>query len=102
MVIGFANDTAFSQLDEHGFVATFRESRRARPNCETWCNRGRGKEKEFDVRVIELGETTPNGDKITQYRPLSGFQSEDDWRNAMADLNDELPESGWLYLVTKQ
>lgn len=104
MVISFTDDTAFEYLDEYGYVVTFRESRRKRPNCETWCNRGRGLPKEFDVRVSEICRADPGGvdTDLSTFATASGFGDAVSWRAAIRQLNDGDTGEGWLYLVTKE
>lgn len=110
MVISFAEDDAFEHLKEHGFVVTFREQRRENSDCDTWVNRGRGKQKEFDVHITELcrQELGPNGYPKGNYNPMfqlqsaSGFGDLDRWIGAIHRVNNEMPSEGWLYLVSKK
>lgn len=101
MVISFSSDPAFLHLEEHGYVATFRKSRRENPNCETWCNRGRGETKEFDVRITEVGEVAPIAEELAPFALMSGFGEVRPWQQEIHELNGTLPDSGWLYFVTK-
>lgn len=100
MVISFSHDMPWRELVEEGEVITFRKSRRARPNCTTWCNRGRGKTKEFDVEIKEIGEVEPSSKNLKPYAGKSGFGSVSAWREAIADLNGNIPATGYLYRVT--
>jgi hypothetical protein len=102
MVISFSHDTAYNQLQDYGYVVTFRADRRERPNCETWANRGRGKTKEFDVRVSEICRTEPLEQDIAVFAPVSGFNSPTKWRKAIRELNGDLSGEGYLYLVTRE
>lgn len=101
MVISFSNDFAFSFLETEGYVATFRAQRRKRPNCETWCNRGRGEPKEFDVRVTEVGEFFPTAGMLDPLAGASGFDVPSAWVEAIQEYHSS-PEAGWVYLVTRQ
>lgn len=101
MVITFSHDTAFSQLDEYGYVVTFRKQRRKRPNCKTWMNRKRGGEKVADVRISELGWIQLHGDRLREFVGPSGFDGVGQWQSAIVEFNDgELPDDGYLYMVT--
>jgi hypothetical protein len=100
MVISFNNDIAWRQLVDHGEVVTFRKRRRENPNCETWCNRGRGQTKEFDVKIEEIGKVVPEREPLLPYLKRSGFETIDDWIGAIEELNSGNVESGWLYRVT--
>lgn len=105
MVISFSNSTAFDYLVEHGYVATFRKNRRKNKNHQTWLNRGRGKSKEFDVQITELGKaSSEDGDQstvIADFAHISGFMDPVSWRDAVKKINGEVPETGWVYLVTR-
>lgn len=99
MVISFSNDIAWRQLVDHGEVVTFRKSRRKNPNGKTWCNRGRGQTKEFDVVIEEIGQAKPIHSHLEEYVSLSGFDDCYDWIRAIESLNGSKPEFGWLYRV---
>lgn len=106
MVISFSHDTAYDFLEEHGYVATFRESRRKQRNQDDWLNRGRGETKRFDIHITEIGkaEVGPNGEPseiIDHFAPVSGFETPIGWRQGIEDVNGEVPDSGWVYLVKK-
>ena len=100
MVISFSHEIPWQQLVENGEVVTFRKRRRKNPNCQTWCNRGRGQTKEFDVKIREIGEVEPDEETLSQYTDQSGFSSTESWIDAIQQLNGDVPESGWLYVVT--
>jgi len=102
--ISFSHPLAWDFLYTHGYVATFRKRRRTSGTCDTWCNRGRGEEKEFDVHVQEVGEVDfDNGGTkmLRHFSSISGMETSSCWRRAIEEVNGELPESGWLYVVTK-
>ena len=99
MVISFSHEIPWRQIVEDGEVVTFRKRRRKNPNCQTWCNRGRGQTKEFDVRIREIGEVEPTPETLSQYVDRSGFDSTNDWVDAIQQLNGDVPETGWLYVV---
>lgn len=101
MVISFRSERAYSQLNSEGYVATFRKNRRKRPNCETWCNRGRGQTKEFDVRISEIATVEPVTENLESLAQVSGFGDVESWQDEIVTLNESLPNSGWLYFVTK-
>ena len=101
MVISFSHDTAFTRLRDRGEVVTFRERRRKRPNCETWCNRGRGQGKEFDVEIEEIGERAPDHESLAPHAGVSGFGGVDEWIEAIRDLNGGVPDAGYLYRVRR-
>jgi hypothetical protein len=94
----FADDTARSQLREHGEVVTFRKS--ARTTGDTWWRKSRLGTKEGDVTVEEIGVVNPtNSSALAPHQPLSGFTSVDAWQQAIASLNENLPDQGRLYRV---
>lgn len=102
MVISFSVEPAYNYLRQYGFVVTFRKSRRKRPNCETWCNRGRGKSKEFDVRISEICNIDPSEPLMESFAAISGFFEAAAWQDAIADVNGAMPDEGWLYMVVRQ
>ncbi|EMA09981.1 hypothetical protein [Haloarcula marismortui] len=94
----FSDDTARSQLREHGEVVTFRKS--ARTTGETWWRKSRLGTKEGDVTVEEIGVVDPTEvSALAPYQPLSGFASVEAWQQAIAALNGSLPKQGRLYRV---
>lgn len=101
MVITFSDDTAFGFLADEGFVVTARASQRANPTGDNWAARERGGQKVADVYIHPLGDAIDPLDKvIDRLAPFSGFESGDDWRRAMRDLNDGLPDDVHLYFVS--
>lgn len=100
MVISFSHDIAWKQLIDEGRVVTFRSQRRKNPNGRTWCNRGRGQTKEFDVEISEIGQAMPTDKDLEPYVDFSGFDSVNEWETAIQNLNSSTTDSGWLYEVT--
>lgn len=101
MVISLSHDTAFAKLEDDGYVVTFRSNQRKNRFTETWCNRGRGTEKEFDVHVAEICEIR-DSIGLEEFVEAAGFRTKRDWEVAIMELNDgELPSTGYLYLVTR-
>lgn len=101
MVISFSNDIAWSELVGEDEVITFRGRRRKRPDCTTWCNRGRGQSKEFDVKIEEIDRMRPSKSNLEPYVDKSGFDSVRSWQQAIRSLNREMPDQGWLYRVSR-
>ncbi len=105
MVISFSKYTAFQQLREHGFVVSFRTEERSRTPRDdvqhTWCNRGRGEEKEFDVNVRHLAEMSPEEHLFAEFWPMSGYESPEEWKKVVLDMHGEVPPTGHFYLVTR-
>jgi hypothetical protein len=99
MVISFRHDAAWKQLLAEFEVVTFRTDRRADPDGTTWCNRGDGEPKEFEVEVEEIGAVDPSVEALDEFVPQSGFESADAWLRAIEELNGDRPEEGWLYRV---
>lgn len=95
----FADETARTQLLEHGDVVTFRASQRT--TGDTWWRTSRTGPKEGDCHVAELGPANPAVpcDRMEQHAHLSGFDSLEAWVDAIDDLNGSVSE-GWLYRVT--
>lgn len=96
----FNDETARSQLEEHGEVVTYREGERT--TGETWWRKSRTGEKMGDVVVEEIGPCNPARPiELFDYRRLSGFESAGKWQDAIIELHDgDLPHSGFLYRVT--
>lgn len=97
----FSDETAREQLLEEGEVVTFRTSERT--TGETWWRTSRTGEKCGDVTVELLANyisVTPHSSRLIEYRYLSGFDTVDEWVDAIQDLNGEV-ESGMLYRVTE-
>lgn len=94
----FSDETARKQLVEHGEVVTFRKTERT--TGETWWRESRCGTKEGDVLVEEIGAVNPtNLGDLKPHRQLSGFQSAQEWQQAIQELNGELPNHGRLYRV---
>lgn len=95
----FSDDTARSQLRDHGDVVTFRKNERT--TGETWWRVSRTGKKKGDVRVELLARVDPSEDSALEpYVDSSGFADVDAWRDAIRSLNGELPDSGLLYRAT--
>ena len=93
----FADETARGQLETHGEVVTFRKTQRT--TGDTWWRTSRTGPKEGDVTVTEIGPADPWDDgAIDEYADLSGFDSVEDWRSAIHELNGGTCE-GYLYRV---
>lgn len=105
MVISFSNDYAFKQLRDEGFVVTFRTPERERTSRsgaqQTWANRGRGQEKEFDVTVRHLAELTPGAEQFGEFWQMSGFPTPEAWGEAVVEYHGDVPDDGHFYLVTR-
>lgn len=103
MVISFSEQRAFEQL-KRGGVVTFRPDERERTPRdepqETWSNRGRGEPKEFDVLVFHLAEQPAVGGHFDALASLSGFDSVEDWKQAVLRLHGDFPPTGHFYYVT--
>lgn len=98
--IVFADETARAQLLS-GEVVTFRKAQRT--TGETHARWKRTGKKKADVLVEEIGAVDPHlEDALNEFREQSGFESVDAWRAAMAELNGDIPEKGYLYRVTLQ
>lgn len=107
MVISFTNDYVFNYLKNNGYVVTFRKNRRASKHESTWVRRSRGDEKEFDCYITEIGkvedpknvESSPN---LKEFVQVNGLPSNDvrDWLDTIRSLNEGLPDTGYLYMVT--
>lgn len=97
----FADETARTQLLEEGEVVTFRTSERT--TGETWWRKSRTGEKEGDVTVeLRAGyvPVSPHSSRLIEYRHLSGFDTVDEWVDAIYELNGDV-ERGLLYRVTE-
>lgn len=92
----FADETARRQLLENEQVATFR--REQRTTGSTWFRYSRTGTKQGDATVDEIGPVDVDPDDLRRWRPLSGFETVDDWIDAIAGLNGDV-DGGYLYLV---
>lgn len=100
--MSFVDDSAFGHLRDHGYVYTFRASRRAEPNGEVWVSRGRGEPKEFDGTCEEVeSRVPPTADVLDEYAGESGFGTAGNWRDTIEELNDGLPAGGFIYRVDR-
>ncbi len=97
--ISFSDVTAREQLLDHGEAVTFRREQRTTGN--TWWNVGRGQHRRGYCHVEEIGEVTPTEEDLKPYREQSGFESVDDWKGAIGELNGGEPERGYLYRVVR-
>lgn len=96
----FADETARAQLVENGEAVTFRASQRT--TGDTWWRETRTGTKEGDVRVEEIESADPSDpDDLRDYRPLSGFESVEEWQDAIRELNGKMSD-GYLYRVTQR
>jgi len=94
----FSHPAPRIQLRTAGMTVTFRESKRT--TGETWWRETRTGPKEGDVIVRHLRECDPRDTPLLRRcLEFSGFPSVENWREAMAGLNDGLPERGHLYEV---
>lgn len=95
----FANRTARSQLLHEGEVVSFRAQDRT--TGETWWRKSRTGEKMGDVVVEKItGEIKPAEEVLEEYYEDSGFQSTDNWVQAIEEENGGAPLKGYLYRVT--
>lgn len=105
IVMPFADDTAFEYLRENGYVYTFRKNQRAEPNGDVWINRGRGTEgvlKDHNWTCEEVeSRVPPTADVLDEYASESGFGTAENWREAIAELNNGLPAGGFIYRVER-
>ncbi len=87
-----------AQLSAVGGVVVFRSTTRPTGLWE-WRPSESGQSR-GDVLVSEIGQVEPDDDTVLRsYRNLSGFTTLGEWRTAIRERNDGLPESGWLYYV---
>jgi len=93
----FANETARTQLVEHGEVITFRKNERT--TGKTWWRESRTGMKCGDVLVEKIRVVNPsNPSDLSAAVDLSGFPSVQEWQSAIKLLNGgEMPEIGILY-----
>jgi hypothetical protein len=93
----FSDETARSQLVNHGEVVTFRKSERT--TGSTWWRETRNGEKQGDVTVELETHVDPNEkEELAPYADLSGFGSVAAWQDAIERLNGgDMPERGYLY-----
>lgn len=95
----FSTETARGQLLSEGEVVTFRTDQRT--TGETWWRESRHGPKQGDVTVEEIDAANPRDEEaLAEYCELSGFESVEDWQEAIWDLNRSVPERGYLYRVT--
>lgn len=96
--IVFANETARRQLRERGEVVTFRSTERT--TGETWWRESRTGPKRGECEVRHLLEVDPSDRMaLDEWRPASGFETVDAWRDAIEAHHGGL-DPGHLYLVT--
>jgi len=84
-------------LKKRRFVFTFRAKKRA--EGKTWMTNKRFGKKLGTVEVKLLTEIEPTREKLSPYLRGSGFDSLDEWIEAIKRLNNGLPEKGYLYVV---
>ena len=102
MVISFRAVKAMEYLQNNGFVYTFRQRRRKHLGKD-WVNKGRGKRKEFDVTIEEVGSIDNENirEGLRPYAEHSGFGTENRWLRAIIDLGHfQFEGEGWIYKVT--
>jgi hypothetical protein len=109
VVISLSHPVAFRQFATIGRVASFRSTERERtpgdPNVyqTTWLNRGRGEVAVADVDVAVIGAVDLEGetfavDLIDTYAHLSGFETAEAWREAIAEVHGDV-SSGYVYEI---
>lgn len=98
----FGHDTAFTQLQENGRVASFRTKKRLRG--PVWIRRSRTGPKEFDAEIVEVQEVTAENmmRKLNYWGVLSGFDSADAWRQAIHEVHGDDIEEGYIHIVTRE
>jgi len=100
--MGFESDKAFNRLRDEGIVYSFR-LRRGSYEGEVWINRGRGTEKEFDAKAQLVWAMAWWPEQILKdYQEWSGFDDVDEWIEEIGNLNGEIPEEGYLFLVERE
>jgi hypothetical protein len=95
----FANESARSQLVDHGEVITFRGER---TTGETWWTDEYGTPKNGDCTVERIAAVEPTPTALARYQSLSGFPSTSAWIDAIADLHGPTTDTGYLYRVTEE
>ncbi len=123
MVISFSDPLARRQLLEKGRVVTFRKTLRKQFLkgskswddaasgldlwIKDWANTGRGTKKIADVKIRLIGMVKIHKlrEVLSRYVSLSGFETVEEWIEAIRRLNygtlyhGRLPRIGWLYEV---
>ena len=98
--IVFSNETARSQLVEHGSVISFRASDRT--TGKTWWRESRTGPKKGDVWVTKLRPVdASNPEWFEICAEMSGFESAAAWRDAISDIHGGEP-TGFLYYVRER
>lgn len=94
-----SHPVAQRQLREDGELITYRASERT--TGETWWRESRTGEKQGDVRVEKVYPVVARGKAkgLNHYVQDSGFESVEAWQAAIRELNDGIPEIGYLYRV---
>ena len=94
----FSNETGREQLVDHGVVVTFRKSERT--TGKTWWRETRTGPKQGDVVVEQVNVVDPrNPFDLDRYVEVSGFETTEDWMDAISDLHGGLPDLGFMYRV---
>lgn len=104
MVIIFGEGKPRRQLLEVGAVTTFRTGERKRTRRdraqETWATDNRGGSKLTDVHVAHLTSATAAPQALQPWVHLSGFESVEEWLDAIEAVHGDRSPTGHIYLVT--
>lgn len=90
------------QLIEEGVLVSFRK--RDRTTGDTWWRESRTAPKRGDCTVEKLRAVVPKGrgKALGNFVTDSGFDSVDEWQDAIEELHGEMPEIGYLYRITER
>jgi len=90
--------TARACLESSGTCFSFRTSDRTTGSTHyryerTGCKQG-------DVTITQVSdETLPTHEALEPYRPLSGFSSTEEWREAIAEVHGDTETPGYVYRI---
>ena len=85
-------------LESKGVCMSFRTSDRT--TGRTHYRYKRTGSKVGDVTISKASdEILPTDGELAEYRPLSGFSSVDEWRDAIEDVHGDLDTPGYVYRI---
>lgn len=95
----FSNARARERLEDHGSVVTFRTSDRTTGDTHVRYNRTGAKQYDCTIRKLTRVNEGQLFQRLAEYHQQAGFDSAEDWLDAIQDLHGHVPDKGYLYRV---
>lgn len=98
MPLQFSSDKALKHLLSHGFVYTFRKEEKTRGRV-FWLKRKRLGRKIGEAVVTQAYKVFPGDKTLDLFTEASGFDTTQEWVEEIKNLNEGVPETGYVHRV---